>query len=759
MTIHIRSSLFVLSACALLAASSDAQTPRRRALLIGIDDYTASTLSRPLRRQTNDRGWPDLKGAANDVDILKQILVLVYGFRPDDIVTLKNQQATRAAILQSIEQVLVKPAEKGDVVFYYFAGHGSQVPNPASDEPDRLDESIVPADSRHGAADIRDKELRPLFNRILDRGAHLTLILDHCYSGSGFRGLPTGAQPRGIQRPRETVDPRPYGPRPEKHGALVLASTQDLDSAWETRGDDGRMHGSFSWAWIRALRDAAPGESAQETFLRAQARLRAETPYQAPVMLGPAEARLRPFLCVRIDRQGDRPIVAVEKVEPDGNVVLQGGWANGLSVNTELRVVSDQELTSRLRVTTILGLGRSVARMEPGRALPHGVRSGALLEVVGWAAPPGRPLRVWAPRVSGNVQKIAAFARRLSTAGKTRWLTDPLDATPTHVLRPRGNGWELLEPDGRSTILPNEPATVAAVAQLRPGSSLFVQFPTPSALIDGIAIGPGTDREGIVPVSDPKDADYILLSRFNGRRMEYAWMRPLVRNDDRRNSGLPQQTAWVAEDGRDGTLRDSVALLRGAVLKLRRIHAWHLLESPPNTRAPYRLILWREKTKDLVRDGTVIGGEAYSVVLRAPRPAQVTPRYYYVFVIDSYGKSYLAFPDSGSVENRFPIKDPMPSEIRLGEASAFQITEPYGVDTYFLLSTEEALPNPSVLTWDGVRAPDWTAPLTPLEELLLLTTTGERASRALTTSRWSIERVVFESVAPRTNARKRGLSD
>jgi hypothetical protein len=511
------------------------------------------------------------------------------------------------------------------------------------------------------------------------------------------------------------------------------------------------MHGSFTWAWIRALRDAVAGESAQETFLRAQARLRHETPYQAPVMLGPPEARLRPFLGVRIDRQGDRPIVAIETVDADGNVVLQGGWANGLSFGTELSTVSDRAVASRLKVTKILGLGRSIARAEQGRAIPQSVRAGALLEVVGWAAPQGRPLRVWTPRIAGDVQKLAKFAQKLATASKARWLTDPLDIVPTHILRLRGTVWELLDDGGNTTRLDNEPSLLAAVARLRPSASLFVQFPAPSALIDGIAIGPGTDREAIVPVDDPKDADYILAGRYASRRLEYAWVRPQVRNDERRDCGLPQRTAWVTEDGRDGTLRDSVALLRGSVLKLRRIHAWSVLEPPPNASAPYRLALLREKTKELVRDGAVIGEETYSVVLRKslPQSTSISPRYYYAFVIDSHGKSFLAFPESGSVENRFPIGNSAPLEIRLGPPSAFEIAKPYGVDTYFLLSTEEPLPNPMILAWDGVRAIPSDEPLTPLEELLMLTTSGERGTRRLTTSRWSIERVAFESVPPR----------
>lgn len=735
MTRSIPGAALVLAACTLFAGALDAQSPRRRALLIGIDDYTASTLSRSLRAKPEHRGWPDLNGTVNDVGILREMLVLLYGFAPNDIVTLTNQQATRAAILQAIEQHLVKPAARGDVVFYYYAGHGSQVPNPHSDERDRIDESIVPADSRLGALDIRDKELRPLFNRILDRGAHLTLLLDHCYSGSGFRGLPNGAQPRGIGPARQLADPKKYGPRPDERGALVLTSAQDFEQAWETRGDDGLMHGSFTWAWIRALRDSAAGEPAQETFLRAQARLRSETPFQKPAMLGAAQARLRPFLGVRTDREGDRPVVAVERVDPDGTVVLQGGWANGLSVGTELTCVNDRTLTSRLRVTTILGLGRSLARVEPGRAMPQAVRAGALLEVATWAAPQGRPLRVWAPRVADDVRKITAFAQRLASASKARWLADPLDAAPTHVLRPRGTAWELLDDHGNAARLDSEPAVLAAVARLRPNASLFVQFPAPSALLAGI------ERDGIEVIDDPIRADYILTGRYARRKIEYAWVRPLVRSGERRDSGLPQRTAWTAERG----------LLLENLFGLRRIHAWHVLESPPNTPAPYRLALLREKTKEVVRDGSLIGGETYSLVLRAPQPSRAgaEARYYYAFVVDSHGKSFLLFPGTGSIENRFPLRKPAPVEIRLGDASSVAIAEPYGIDTYFLLSTDEPLPNPSVLTWEGVRSPTWTQPLTPLEELFRLTMDGTRASRALTTSRWSIERVPFEAVAPR----------
>ena len=683
---------------ALLAASVHAQ-PARRALLIGIDDYTASTLPQVADRPDRERGWPDLRGAANDVALLEEMLVLRYGFLRKDVVTLKNQQATRAAILAAIEQHLVRPARKGDVIFYYFAGHGSQVPNPRSDELDRLDESIVPADSRRGADDIRDKELRPLFNRILDRGAHLTLLLDHCHSGSGFRGLPGGARPRGIGRTRPIADARAYGPRPEERGALVLASAQDADTAWETEGDDGRMHGAFTWAWITSMRDAAAGEPARETFLRAQARLRVDKADQAPAMLGSPAARLRPFLGLHAVPR--RAVVAVERVQPGGEIVLQGGWAHGLAVGAELRAAGADGRAEAapyvvLRITRMLGLGRSVARITAG-AVPPSIRSGTLLEVARWAAPEGRPLRVWAPAATRDLRPVA---RRFAAATKAQWLTDPRNAT--HILRWRtGNpacpdrqdclsstGWELLDRARRALPLASDDAAANAIARLPRTAALFVQFPAPPQQLAG----------GVI-AAPAEAADYILTGRYDGRRIEYAWFR----------ADASRRSAWTRDDAR----------LREDLLKLRRIHAWHTLRS--DTPAPYRLALRHEPSGTLVQSGSLRGGEAYSVVLRAARPVEAAPRYYYVFAIDSHGKSHLVFPKSGSVENRFSGNEP---EIALGAPSAFAVLPPYGDDTFVLLSTEEPLPDPSILAWDAIRG------------------------RKLLTSAWSIERLTIASAAP-----------
>jgi hypothetical protein len=753
--LSVRIRFLWIAFCAVLAAGEAVaqQAGRRRALLVGINDYSASTFrKRPRPTPPPARDWVNLRGAINDVEVLREMLVLLYGFERGDIVTLTNQDATRDAILQTLERHLLTPAAKDDILFFYFAGHGSQVRNTLSGEPDQYDETVVPADSRLGVRDIRDKELRVLFNRILDRGARLTVLLDSCHSGSGARGLPTGARPRGIDPDRRDIaDGTIAGPPPEDRGALILSAAQDFDKAWEARDGQGKMHGVFSWAWIRSMRDSSAGESAVETFLRAAARMRAETPFQEPVLAG-RQAQLSPFLSSRNDRRGERNVVGVVQVRADGSVILQGGWANGLSVGTELRVLGERETRPRLTITAIHGLGQSEARMQGPATVPPSVRTGALLEVTGWAAPPDRPLRVWTPRVPGNVGAIRSLARRLSDVAAqrgVRWLNDPSEVTATHLLRRGTRDWELLGPGGALEHLgPESSDAIAGVSGIRAGSSLFVQLPAPAALIDGIDVGPGTDREGIVPVQRPEEADYILVGRHSSRRLAYAWMRPLVHHDDRRETGLPVRTTWIAEDGRDETLRDSAPALREAVLRLRRIQAWLLLESPPEGRWSYRLGLKRERNGEWAAE-RVMGEEKYNVWLRAPsKPAYAAPRYVYVFVLDRYGKSVLLFPRNGSVENRFPLAPPASAEIALGTSAAFEVAPPYGVDTYFLLSTDEPLPDPYVLEWSGVRtrAPQGHS---PLEELLLLTGTTGRGPRRATPFSWSIERLVLESVQPR----------
>ena len=89
---------------------------------------------------------------------MRDLLVARFDFPAEHVRLLRNAQATRAGILAAIQQ-LAGEANRGDVVVFYYAGHGSERRNSLSSEPSKRDQTIVPADANSGVFDIRDKEL------------------------------------------------------------------------------------------------------------------------------------------------------------------------------------------------------------------------------------------------------------------------------------------------------------------------------------------------------------------------------------------------------------------------------------------------------------------------------------------------------------------------------------------------------------------------------------------------------------------------
>lgn len=147
----------------------------RKALLVGINDYA------PV-----GAGGPDLRGCVNDVrDMATTLNALgIVRATPGTMQILTDARATRAAILQGF-QWLVRGAKKGDVLIFYYSGHGSYVADVSGDEVDRRDETICPHDFAT-AGMIKDDDLRSML-RGLAVGVNLDVILDSCHSGSGTR--------------------------------------------------------------------------------------------------------------------------------------------------------------------------------------------------------------------------------------------------------------------------------------------------------------------------------------------------------------------------------------------------------------------------------------------------------------------------------------------------------------------------------------------------------------------------------------------
>lgn len=129
----------------------------------------------------------ELRGCVNDGLRWKEQL-LKQGFPEDQIVLLRDdgqgKPSTRNNSVNSIRW-LVDGSRPGDVLFFQFSGHGSQVTLPYSNEEDGLDEVIIPTDYNE-AGYITDNELYDMLCMKLPAGVRLTVVLDCCHSGSAL---------------------------------------------------------------------------------------------------------------------------------------------------------------------------------------------------------------------------------------------------------------------------------------------------------------------------------------------------------------------------------------------------------------------------------------------------------------------------------------------------------------------------------------------------------------------------------------------
>jgi hypothetical protein len=153
-----------------------APSPRKLALLVGIDDYGSQG---------------QLPGCGTDVELQRELLVCRFGFSPRDIITLKGRQATREAIETAFLEHLAGQVEAGDVAVFHFSGYGTQVELLGigdTDKPELIDgflpsDGILPTQETAARNDLLEATLL-LLARSLPTDK-LTLVLDTSHQPAG----------------------------------------------------------------------------------------------------------------------------------------------------------------------------------------------------------------------------------------------------------------------------------------------------------------------------------------------------------------------------------------------------------------------------------------------------------------------------------------------------------------------------------------------------------------------------------------------
>jgi hypothetical protein len=785
-----------VSAQAPPAANSSAST--KSALLIGIDTYAHPNgdLKVPAGAPQTGRFeplliYPNLKGPSHDVAAMRALLTSEkFGFSNDDkhIHVLLNEQATHDAILQAMEQYLVRDPKPGDTVVLFISSHGSLRANPKGHgqlynldgtgrNPSYVENTIVPYDWYLGRDDIFSRDLRHVFNQAADRNIHVTAIFDACHSGSLARGpLNPSLVPRDFD-----FDPRPMAPDPYPAEAtatppesradnpvLVLSAAQKEQLAMDVQ-DAVPAHGLFTNALIETLEALPSNRPSEDIFKRLVVTMEVApgATHQQPELDASVARRQQPLFG---GVAGSGPPTAAIVTADAAGAILDIGAAADIGPGSEFTQLTESNgVRAVLRVTSSIGVARSkVAVISPAGATVH---ASDVVELTKWV-PAARPTLSFYAGASNPSSAEIQDALNLARSAHLNFAADPSRDRWTHHLAWDGARWTL---EAHAQSPPAGPAkkdkpimlgaklSPAALKKIPPASVVWFDAPLPRESASAL-LPPqnGAPPSAAVLTPDRTQAMYVIAGTSTEAGISYAWFKRSDMDAELQtpkgsgagcspNSPYPLRTDWVAPQA-----APEIALSASAV-QLARLNGWLKLGSSELTGQadfPYRFTLRGvAESQDVVDGGRTYDQATYEPALVGSQKAAVSPRWIYVLSIDCQGKGVLLFPYEGAPSAQVPTAEEKLDRIVLPNDHIL-VGDPLGTDTYLMLTTSTQLANPSALEFKGVvtRGAGYAKAADPLEDLLDSTSAGTRGATRPAPTNWSIQMLHTES-GPSSNGK------
>ena len=209
------------------------------AVLIGIDKY-------------EDPRIPNLTFARADAQGIHEVLVdpELGRFPPENVTLLTDEEATERQIRTVIGRDLRRSAGADDLVFIYYAGHGSAEIDPKCAYQDGLEKYIIPADAELDnlfSTAIAMNHIQTFFKRI--EAKQILFFIDSCYSGEA--GGRTFQNPNFTKRAAMTND---FLEAFSGEGRLVVTACDVNEVSLETTE---AKHGLFTYHLIEGLKGKA----------------------------------------------------------------------------------------------------------------------------------------------------------------------------------------------------------------------------------------------------------------------------------------------------------------------------------------------------------------------------------------------------------------------------------------------------------------------------------------------------------------------
>jgi hypothetical protein len=248
-----------------------------RAVLVGVNEYRRPDI-------------PSLRGCVNDVLLVRALLRRWFGVENRQIRVVVDERATKEGILQRLGETL-SAAQPGDLVVFYFSGHGSQIRDRDGDElADGLDELLCPHDMDW---DERRYIVDDEIDRVVASAPRDVLVeafFDCCFGGAApppiahLSGVPAAGPPVRFAPPPVDIYARGDG---DQLPLSALASGLRLEEgnvAWAASAEnmpaseievEGGVYGLFTYWGCRSIWEyAARGELRRRTREELVAQIR-----------------------------------------------------------------------------------------------------------------------------------------------------------------------------------------------------------------------------------------------------------------------------------------------------------------------------------------------------------------------------------------------------------------------------------------------------------------------------------------------------
>ena len=310
------------------------------ALIIAIGEYNQSLT-----------GWYPIS-AGNDVPLIEKALDEL-GFDKQNIMYLKDEQATKEGIENALNSLYSK-ISAGDHIVIHYSGHGHQIFDDNQEEIDGLDEALVSYDAPmkmqegyDGSKHFRDDELGDWITKFrmkLGPDGHVLLFLDSCHSGTGTRGsakVRGGAPPLVPENwsPKATKDdkvgfgmgnPSSRGANTDQMAKFVVfsgASANELN--YETYDDEGNAVGSLSYCIYKSFSQMKEGDTYRQVFARIMAEMATKAQFQNPAIEGDID-----FAVFGGDYEIQTEYFNLTSVKSDSIVEINAGRLAGINPGT-----------------------------------------------------------------------------------------------------------------------------------------------------------------------------------------------------------------------------------------------------------------------------------------------------------------------------------------------------------------------------------------------------------------------------------------